>query len=296
MISRKTAIILAEAYEVKFAWAQTAKGYAINDEDAVYDFLFEHEIPGWFCNIARTASKTSRGLREAIMRLHTGETQYQVTQNWKWDDRLKLGQDCLRQLAEAMLADGRESSNPYYRELIAKVTDLTRSLELDGFVFRNSRLLFSESDVLDVDRETGILENLYSKLALRDRETALHHLELSEEHYLAGKWDDSISNSRKFLECVLREVAVSHSLTARCKPLSESDLTRPVAVRDYLEEKGLLSEKEKEALAKVYGLLSETGSHPYIAENDQARLMRHLGLTFSQFVMLRLQGFSSQPP
>ena len=44
----------------------------------------------------------------------------------------------------------------------------------------------------------------------------------------------------------------------------------------------ILEKKEKEAIAKVYGLLSDTGSHPYIADRDQARLMRHLSLTFSQ--------------
>jgi hypothetical protein len=61
-------------------------------------------------------------------------------------------------------------------------------------------------------------------------------------------------------------------------------------VRDYLERSGLLESKEKEALAKVYGPLSHTGGHPYMAQNDQARLLRHLALTFSQFAMLRLRG------
>jgi hypothetical protein len=50
----------------------------------------------------------------------------------------------------------------------------------------------------------------------------------------------------------------------------------------------------KEALAKVYGLLSHTGGHPYMAQNDQARLLRHLALTFSQFAMLRLRGKRSK--
>jgi hypothetical protein len=40
----------------------------------------------------------------------------------------------------------------------------------------------------------------------------------------------------------------------------------------------------------VYGLLSHTGAHPYMAENDQARLLRHLALLFAHFAMLRLQG------
>jgi hypothetical protein len=88
----------------------------------------------------------------------------------------------------------------------------------------------------------------------------------------------------------LQEVAARHSLKFEGIALPERTFSRPVAVRDYLEEKKLLEKKEKEALSAVYGLLSETGSHPYMAQSDQARLLRHLSLTFAQFVMLRLQG------
>jgi hypothetical protein len=73
-------------------------------------------------------------------------------------------------------------------------------------------------------------------------------------------------------------------------PLSQSMYEKPVLVREYLENEGLLEKKETEAISKVYGLLSHTGNHPYMAERDQARLLRHLALTFSQFVILRLQG------
>ena len=62
-------------------------------------------------------------------------------------------------------------------------------------------------------------------------------------------------------------------------------------MRNYLEEEGLLETKEKEAVAKIYGLLSNTGGHPYMASNDQARLLRQLALTLSHFVMLRFDGY-----
>jgi hypothetical protein len=56
-----------------------------------------------------------------------------------------------------------------------------------------------------------------------------------------------------------------------------------------------LEKKEKDALSHVYGLLSETGGHPYVAQKDQARLMRHLSLTFCQFILIRLQGMFASP-
>ncbi|WP_119072228.1 hypothetical protein [Aggregatilinea lenta] len=152
-------------------------------------------------------------------------------------------------------------------------------------------MLFSESDVLDVQEDEGILRTLYKNLALQGNEVTFHHLELTEQHYLSGNWGDTISNSRNFLENVLREVARAHSLHCQGAELSDSVYTVAWKIRDYLQEQGLLEQKEKVTLKEVFGLLSETGSHPYIAEKDQARLMRHLALTFAQFVMLRYQGF-----
>ena len=60
-------------------------------------------------------------------------------------------------------------------------------------------------------------------------------------------------------------------------------------MRQYLERQGIFERKERESIDKLYGLLSETGAHPYMAESDQARLLRQLSLTLSQFVLLRLE-------
>jgi hypothetical protein len=89
---------------------------------------------------------------------------------------------------------------------------------------------------------------------------------------------------------VLQEVAATHAEKSDTGSLDKSVKEWPARVRDYLEKVGLLETKEKEALATAYGLMSHTGNHPYMAANDQARLLRHLALTFSQFVMLRLRG------
>ena len=107
---------------------------------------------------------------------------------------------------------------------------------------------------------------------------------------MAGDWDDSISNSRKFLECVLREEPNKYSIYNRDIPLGKKKYEKNSAVLQYLEDNGLLEFKEKKAILIRYQPLSDTGSHPYIAADDQARLLRHLALTLSQFIMLRLQG------
>lgn len=298
MIGRKSALKIAQAYEIEFyrsyetglgsLYSSRSKEYAL-DYDRLYDFLYANDYQAWFCNMAqgvrgisRDRWQATRNLREFIMRLHTGETVVQGTQDWSWEQRAKLGQEYLRNLAEDLL-DSRKHNQEHIEAMI-------RQLELDGYVYGNGRLLIPESQVLDVEEEVGVLEGLYAQLALSNRETAFHHLSLSESHFRDGNWDDSISNSRKFLECVLQEVAANHSQAAKAKELAQSTYERPARVRDYLEKEGLVETKEREALAAIYGLLSETGGHPYMAQEDQARLLRHLALTFSQFAMLRLEG------
>jgi len=283
MISRRTARLVAELCSGTFYYRRT--DYYV-DDDRLYDFLFDHDWPAWFCNSAKKLrGYTTRSLKDLIMKLHTGETVAQATPDWTGEQREKLGQRYLEELAEDILVYWSESES-----FTTRSGDLIKSLELDGYQYRDSRLSPPERDVLDVKEESGVLESLYDLLELPNKDTAFHHLELSEEHYLESRWDDSISNSRKFLEAVLQEVAAAYSSSCQGVPLRESIYKRPVRVRDYLEKEELLEAKEKETIASVYGLLSQTGGHPYMAQNDQARLLRHLALTLAQFVLLRLKG------
>jgi hypothetical protein len=295
MISRRTTLLIAELLEKAFRRYHSTshnRGYYTIDTSAVYDFLFENEYPAWFCNAARQAygSVSTRPFTDFVLKIHTGESVYAATSSWTWPQREKLGQELIKELAEDIIRRWEAGRDISALGAVAEtLSKCQKSLQLDGYVLRGETLLVPEAEVLEVPEETGVLRGLYDELGLLNRETAFHHLALSEEHYLAGRWDDSISNSRKFLEGVLQEVAASHH-AAGGNQLPEATYTRPARVRDYLESGGLLESKEKEALSSVYGLLSQTGGHPYMARSDQARLLRHLALTLSQFVMLRLKG------
>lgn len=231
---------------------------------------------------SRERWRATRSLREFIMRLHTGETLTDATPSWEWEERTKLGQEYLRNLAEDFLSGASHDEK--------HVLALLRQLELDGYIFREGRLQVPEAQVLDVEEEVTVLESLFRELGLANNDTAFHHLSLSEDHFRDGRWEDSISNSRKFLECILQEIAAEHSKINLGSKISNSIYGSPASVRNYLEREGLIESKERETLAAVYGLLSQTGGHPYMAQEDQARLLRHMALTLSQFAMLRLDG------
>ena len=300
MLSRKTAIALADAVANRFtrhrrpASRWDSNIYSV-DTERLYEFLYERDYAAWFCNLAssihdfgETRTAATRKLKVFIMRLHTGESIVADTPQWTWEQRAAIGQQFLRNLAQDMLIDAPADDE--------KAQKLRRALELDGYMSVNGMLLVPEAEVLDVVEEVGLLDSLYNSLSLANYETTFHHLALSEDHYKASRWDDSISNSRKFLESVLKEVAASYSMFTTKSLIDPDVYSKPVRVREYLNNNDLLDKKEIEAVTSVYGLLSEKGGHPYMAQNDQARLLRHLALTLSQFVMLRFRGFVSQPP
>lgn len=298
MLSRETTRILAEVLHYRFKGS-----YRVNTPrgskslyklyvDSLYDFLYDNDYDAWFLNAAKNLNKFSdRALKEFVMRLHTGETLAEATPDWSWEQRRNLGQRLLLDLAEDILV-WAETPDAYITSSVKKLLpSLQSKLELDGYIFRDGKLYYTEAAVFDAEAEQGILSKLIRELELDNRDVMEHHLELSATHFVDEKWEDSIGNSRKFLESVLQEIAAKHHLRTAGNAIPGDKYSSPGKVRYYLKEAGLVEPREKQAIDRVYALLSHTGSHPYIAERDQARLMRHLALTFSQFALLRLRGF-----
>lgn len=284
---------VANAYKDKFSYlSRTSHGNSSEKIycESLYDYLYEHEYQAWFCNASKKPLSI-RGLKEWFLKIHTGETLYDATQSWPWDKRQTLGQEYLINLARDILnfyapnLNDRWSGEKYRKHY----EELTRRLEIDGYVFKDGQLYQTEPDVINVDEEISLLEVLSGSLGLSGHDTTFQFFKLSEEHYVSGKWSDSIANSRKFLEATLQQVALRYS-SFKGVSLNSRALERPVEIRTFLEKEGLLEKKERETVDKIYGLLSHTGSHPYMAEKDQARLLRQISLTITQFIMLRLEG------
>jgi hypothetical protein len=292
MISRQASVAIANTYIQRFS-SSSRNSYGSSIEkvhyNSLYDFLFENEYEAWFCNLSQKLYKI-RQLKEFFLKLHTGESLTSATKDWTWENRQKLGQRLLRNLAEDQLQwyETIRENQWLWNHLYASTADeLVRRLELDGYIFQDGVLLFQQSDVLDVEQERSILETLFQAAKLKRSSEAFQFLTLAEEHFIAGRWSDIISNARKFFELTATEGARAIG-TLKGSSLDESSLARPAAVRQFLERQGLLEKKERETFDKVYSLLSETGAHPYMAESDQARLLRQLSLTLSQFILLRL--------
>lgn len=292
MISRPSALAIASSYYDRFtSTSRTSYGGSTREvrRNDLYDFLFENDYEAWFCNLAQS-EKYPRSFKEFWMKLHTGESIVSATKDWTWKQRAQLGQRLLRDLAQDHLRWLETAAkSPYFGEKYGKdFLELQRRLELDGYIYRDRELLPPSGDVLDVEAERNALHALFQQARLGRAQDAFQFLELGEQHFLSDRWSDCIANVRKFFELTLQEGARSLS-SSRGAALDEAHLARPVEVRQYLEREGLFERKEREVIDKLYGLLSETGAHPYMAESDQARLLRQMTLTLSQFVLIRLK-------
>jgi len=292
MISRRAGMAIAEAYTRKFSSRpspRSGKREKVHRE-SLFDFLYENDYEAWFCNMVQHL-RLIRSLKEWLLRIHTGESLASATPNWSWEKRMELGQTYLKNMARDFIVWYQENSDKWVVEHYQAYHDeMIRRLEMDGYVFREKELLQTEVEVLDVEAEKGLLEALHAKLRLPDGQNTFKFLKLSEDHYVAGRWSDCIGNARKFFEAMLRQVAIKYSIVSNGSEIAKSSFDRPVAVRAYLETQNLLEKKEREAVDKLYGLLSHTGGHPYMAEQDQARLLRQICLSITQFIMLRLEG------
>ena len=125
-----------------------------------------------------------------------------------------------------------------------------QELELDGFIFKDGRLLASESGVIDTSEEEGIILHLAKKLGLPDVPLLKHHLNLSEQHFIGARWDDCIANARKALETILEQCATVFHQNRYGAMLPTSATSNAESVRNYLKSEGLLELKEKDALTR----------------------------------------------
>jgi len=307
MISRTSVMTLAELYQNVFA-GQTYQSYLRRYTfqlryNELHDFLYQRDHEPWLLNIVQGHNHKvygiitlERALPNFIMQLHTGVSVF--NDEWTWAQRtaygqqlcLKLASDILNALDTNLLTMRKFDPTTEYKILLL-AKKLQSQLELDGYILKDGKLYASEATVVNIDEELGLIGRMVKDTELEHREIIDQHLELSGTHFAEGRWSDSISNTRNFLEAVLREIADRYAVVAHGKKLAPKIYSKPVEVRQYLEQAKLLTADEAVALAKVYGLLSGTGSHPYIAVHDQARLMRNLGLMFAEFALLRFAGY-----
>lgn len=294
MISRMSSLLAYQLYESAFV--NDDLGWATLNYEELWEFLYKNDLEGWVLTALKPI-QTASGFKTFFLGIHSG-TSFEAsrcTAHRKQQIEQRVLKDLIETILKMLEPDFHDDSGKH-RGINLLASALLRQLELDGYMFRNNKLYPLETSVIDEQAEQGYLELLIDNSGLSDVAVVKHHLELCEQAYLDSRWSDAISNSRNFFESILGQVGNALSMKNYGLALGSHIAARPVEVRKFLENEDFIDSVEREALAKIYGLISNTGSHPNMAHQDQARLMRHLALTFSQYALLQWIGYQKNNP
>ena len=309
MIGRRSTKRMAECAVAMFAQAKGIDRGNWIPWDPVHDYFFERDFDAKFLKVVElAASRGERPFIEFFLGLHTGETVPGAV-GLSADALQAAGQLYLQSIAQEFLKHEEglrlipAATNDRTRDAITAaqlrvmrakwlppIEALRSALELDGYAFRDGALYFRESSPVPAEKHRDLLVKLAQDLGLGEVSVFTHCLQVSEDRYQSQAWEDCVGNARKAMELAFFQCASLWSRRSAGANLPSDFEKRPVKVREYFKDQGLISEKEHEALSKNYALLSEVGSHPYIAQADQARMLRQIALVLTEFVMVRTSG------
>jgi len=296
-ISRRTASFAAETLDEYLSKPKHA-----GIENPIYKFFFNSEYPVEFLDLLRYHYRVLA--RRIVHDLAT----YDFAVAFGWQDvrakthvvtdheRRFVDNEEARSLCDDLLLaivghtiEWLENSNVY--ELFNRGEELKRLAELDGFVWRDGRLVPVDSGPGSLPRKQDLIEQMMNSVRLLERQVILKHLSDSADLYLSERWKASSSESRHFLEQVLRDIC--NKTHGERKGGDHPKYKVAVEVRRYFRDVGFFTDDEVKALAGVWGFLSGTGGHPGLTDQQEALLSRSLALEFVHYLLLKFEDWAS---
>ena len=194
-----------------------------------------------------------------------------------------MGQQLLKTFAE--VAPRRGLSLPD-RVPDAKnaANELLASLEIDGYEFVSGRLVPATLKGVSLQAEENHLIHLIRTIGPPNLEAILHHHDQADETFVNGNWGSASSETRNFFIAVLRGLRDVATSTGGIKAFADGNDKN--LIEDF-KTIGLLTDEEKEAILKLWVLLSYSGPHVGIHDQERARLTRLLVLGLVQLLWLK---------
>lgn len=202
----------------------------------------------------------------------------------------EIGRALLLIFTQVALEHGLTLPN-HLAAVIAIAKEVLASLQLDGFDYVGGKVVPAALRGVDLQEEHEYLLRLLHDIKPPNIGLIAHHYKEADDTYSSGKWGSSSNETRNFFIAVLRglrDVATAHGAPVLNQPVSDKNL-----IEDY-ERIGFLTVEEKEAVLKLWVLLSYSGSHPGIQDTDRARLTRLLVLGLTEWLCLKTAAYAKQ--
>ena len=164
---------------------------------------------------------------------------------------------------------------------------LENLLRIDGYIYEKEKLYEINTDV---DDKANLIKNKFKKFGFNNEEEFDTFYSNMNEHFENSKWEDSIHNSRKLYEIVLKECAIYYSKNI-VKDNENLSNAKPVDIRLYLEKNKYFSDDESNIIQYYYKYLSNIGSHPKLALEEQADFSRVMSINTILYAINRLEKF-----
>ena len=206
---------------------------------------------------------------------------------WVQESDKQLGQGLMRVFAEVALAHGL-AMPAHLPEVIALAEELQASLEIDGYELVAGKLTPAAMRGMNLQHEDTYLVHLIRTIAPSNLEVVLHHHNEADETFINRNWGAASAETRNFFVALmrgLRDIATDRGGVPPFQHGNDSGL-----IEDF-QKRGLLSAEEKDAVLKLWVLLSYSGPHVGIQDDARARLIRLQALGLAQWMCLKFQAW-----
>jgi hypothetical protein len=157
------------------------------------------------------------------------------------------------------------------------LTTLLAALNLDGFDFRNGRLVAATPAPAMLAPEMSALE---SDLAAMGMVTASEHYRQATDNFTDGNWEASNGQTRSFLEDFL--------ITA-CERESGRAFRDPNGALQHLRDTTFLDAEEWNILRSLWSGVQNNGPHRGLSSDQEALFRVHMATAVARYLVHKLQ-------
>ena len=285
MISRRTTLVVANVICNNFTKRSVDKysngvihGYSDKVEaNKLRDFLFEFNVSGFAIDQICEDNYTKEHLKEMILNMHTGLF-YSRKEYRKFEE---IGQQDLKNIVIGILS----------RQLqVESIPTLENLLRIDGYIYEKEHLYEINTDIND---KFDMIKKMYNSFGFDNIKELDSFYNNMNEHFENSKWEDSINNSRKLYELILKNCAEYYSKNVE-KTNKMFDNVLAVKVREYLEKVDFFSQDEINIIQYFYKYMSNKGSHIKLALEEQADFSRVIAINIILYSLRRLESYNKK--
>lgn len=165
------------------------------------------------------------------------------------------------------------------------VDELIASLKEDGLDYIRGKVVPAAVKAVDLEPEDQYLLALIRSINPPNIDEVKHHHDESDKAFANGIWGGASSETRNFLIAVLRGLREVATSRGKIPPFKQPGKDGPL-IEDF-KSIGLFTDDEKNAVMYVWVLLSYSGPHVGIKEEDSARLSRLLAIGMTEWTTLK---------